>query len=157
MTRMFGALAAAFLALPALAAADAGQIADVLQRHLTAHGADVAHSEAEKLKGGGLSPSVLQKDLSVACTAAKICLTTNGAIADEMMRNGMAIVAAYDAERDLNDKIEKLKHSNDPREQHDVMLEIQQLVTKRNEAHDILTRIQQEHQRALDNIVRNMR
>jgi hypothetical protein len=156
MTRVFGALAIALLALPALADSDADRIADAFQRHLTTHGAGVAHSEAEKLKGGGLSSSVLQRDLSAACTASKSCLTTNGAITDEMVRNGMAIVAAYDAERDLNDKIEKLKNRNDPREQHDAMLEIQQLVNKRNEAHDILTRIQQEHQRALDNIVRNM-
>jgi hypothetical protein len=156
MKRVFGALAIALLALPALADSDADRIADAFQRHLTAHGADVAHSEAEKMKSSGLSSLMLQKDLSAACTTSKICLSTNGAMTDEMMRNGMGIVAAYDAERDLNDKIEKLKHSNDPRQQHDVMLEIQQLVIKRNEAHDILTRIQQEHQRALDNIVRNM-
>lgn len=156
MMRVFAA-AVMLLALPALADSDADRIADAFQRHLTAHGADVAHSESEKLKSSGLSASMLQKDLSAACTAAKACLDVKGKMTDEMMRSGMGIVAAYDAERDLNDRIEKLKNSKDPREQHDVMLEIQQLMTRRNEARDILTRIQEEHQRALDNIVRNMR
>lgn len=179
-------LAAMLCALP-VHADEAGKIAIDLTRHLTQHGKQVVNNDARLVGIGDVSFSGLKDDLREACNAPHACLHAHGVSVEETLLAMYLLVARRSEQeldvriKSLQSRNEQIRRLSDElKEKHDrgdhreidrlkkeigrlnadssiSMIDIQQLINKRNEAHDVLSNLLNKQQKALDGIVHNMR
>lgn len=177
-------IAAPALAETTAADTDAARVAATLSRHLNKHGKSFVGAEANRLAIGDASESGAKDDVREACPQPVSCLDTTKLSPDELM--AAMLVLSAERERTLleqqiakitgrNTQLKQLvseleKAPNDSeraRIKSEIdklngdsqidMIQLQQLMTKRNQAYEMLTDMMQKYQKTLDGIIRNMR
>lgn len=171
------------ITMPALA----GETEDmnaVLSRHLNAHGRHFVAAEGQRLAIGDASESGAKDDVRDACPHSISCFDTSKMSPDEVMA-ALLVLSAQRAQSQLEQQLAKLTGRNeelkrlvaqlenepDRNRQAELkseidrlnrdgqldMIRLQDLINKRNQAHDMMTDTIQKFQKTLDGIVRNMR
>jgi len=171
------------IATPALAG-EAEDVSAVLSRHLNAHGRHFVGAEAKRLAIGDASESGARDDVRDACPHSISCFDTFKMSPDEVMA-ALLVLSAQRAQSQLEQQLAKLTGRNeelkrlvtqlqnepDKNRQAELksqieklngdsqidMIRLQDLMNKRNQAHDMMTDTIQKFQKTLDGIIRDMR